>query len=204
VAVALRNLHDRAEPFARTYDPFRTMETYLDLLSGVTSLPLSEARASIVGIQAIRRILASRPVAPKPCHCDPTGRNLLDDGERVWLVDWEYSSQNDPAWDLAYFSIESALDAASELAFLTAYHGRAPLEHEAARVDLIKPVCEVLAAVWALLQAAQGNRVANFESYATATFASAAERMASREFAQHLNAVAKVKSQPDDGRRDDA
>src|SRR6185503_15364477 len=44
VAAALRTLHDHAEPFARVYDPFRTMETYLELLSDVTRLPLSQAR----------------------------------------------------------------------------------------------------------------------------------------------------------------
>src|SRR4051812_42796585 len=164
VAAALRNLHDRAEPFARIYDPLGTMESYLDLLSGVTSLPLDEARAGVRGVEAIRSVLASRPVERKPCHCDPTGRNLLDEGEKVWLVDWEYSGQNDPVWDLAYFSIESALDAAGDLRLLTAYCGRSPTTVEAARVAVTKPVCEVLAAVWALVQAAQGNRVADFEA----------------------------------------
>jgi thiamine kinase-like enzyme len=189
VAAVLRKLHDQAEPFARTYDPFGTMETYLDLLGGVTSLPLPGARASVASVQAIRGMLASRPVKPKSCHCDPTGRNLLDDGERVWLVDWEYSGQNDPAWDLAYFSIESALDAAGDLRLLTRYHGRAPTTVETARVEVTKPVCEVLAAVWALVQAAQGNRVADFETYAQETLVSAAERMASVEFAEQMRAL---------------
>lgn len=188
-ALALRTLHERAAPFQRTYDAFRTMERYLDLLGDMTYTRLSGARSAIAAIQPVRRALQSRPVKLVPCHCDPTGRNLLDDGNRVWLVDWEYSAQNDPAWDLAYFFLESAFDATGERALLTAYHSRPPLDDEAARVAVTKPVCEVLAGVWALLQSAQGNRAADFESYAAETFASAAERMASEEFAEHLDVV---------------
>ena len=35
-----------------------------------------------------------------PCHNDLLAENYLDDGERLWLVDWEYSGNNDPAFEL--------------------------------------------------------------------------------------------------------
>ena len=107
------------------------------------SPPSDVEQAAIREMQAIRSALATHPVAPRPCHCDPTGRNLLDTGEKVWLVDWEYSGMNDPMWDLAYFSIESLLDEAGDRALLTAYFGHVAGGRMAARMAMLKPVCEV-------------------------------------------------------------
>ena len=114
---------------------------------------------------------------------------MLDTGERVWLVDWEYSGMNDPMWDLAYFSIESLLDEAGDDALLTAYFGHAPEEKVAARMVVLKPVCEVKAALWALIQVAEGKTGGDFSGYAKATFERAAERMGAAEFAKHIEAL---------------
>jgi len=43
-------------------------------------------------------------LAPVPSgftHNDVHGDNLIDDGERVWLVDWEYAGQGQPLADIA-------------------------------------------------------------------------------------------------------
>ena len=109
------------------------------------------------------------PPAARPCHCDPTGRNMLDDGEAGWLVDWEYSGMNDPMWDLAYFSIESAFDPGGERSLLAAYFGRRPACQRGRRGWLLlKPVAQVLAALWALIQIAKGKTGGDFSGYARA------------------------------------
>ena len=35
-----------------------------------------------------------------PCHNDLLAENYLDDGDRLWIVDYEYSGNNDPAFEL--------------------------------------------------------------------------------------------------------
>ncbi len=50
----------------------------------------------------------------KPCHCDPLAENFLDTGERMWIVDWEYSGMNDPMWDLGDLSVEANLSPEAE------------------------------------------------------------------------------------------
>ena len=35
-----------------------------------------------------------------PCHNDLLAENYLDDGERLWIVDYEYSGNNDPTFEL--------------------------------------------------------------------------------------------------------
>ena len=49
---------------------------------------------------SVREALAAHPIPLVACHCDPLCENFLDTGERMWIVDWEYSGMNDPLWDL--------------------------------------------------------------------------------------------------------
>lgn len=188
-AVAMRTLHERAADFAGVYRVFDTMQSYMALLDERgAALPASNRRL-LSEATALRDALAAHPVRLRPCHCDPTGRNLIDTGERVWLIDWEYAAMNDPMWDLAYFSVESDLEAPADLDLLTAYLGRPPSEAENARLTVIKAVCDLLSALWALVQEAEGNRVTDFPAYARRTFRRAAARMAEPGFARQLDAL---------------
>jgi aminoglycoside phosphotransferase (APT) family kinase protein len=60
-------------------------------------------------------------------HNDPNPRNLLFDGIRLWLVDWELASRNDHLFDLAIATTEIADTPDLETALLTAAFGRAPM-----------------------------------------------------------------------------
>ena len=42
-------------------------------------------------------------------HNDMLAANLLDDGERLWLVDWEYAGFNSPLFDIAGLASNSGL-----------------------------------------------------------------------------------------------
>jgi thiamine kinase-like enzyme len=189
VATVLRSLHERTPDFAGTFRVFEIMERYVALLEdrGV-ALP-GESRATLARAEAVRAALAASPVALRPCHCDPTGRNVIDTGGRVWLVDWEYSAMNEPAWDLAYFSIESGLGGEADNALLAAYFGRPAELPEAARVAVMKAACELLAALWALIQHADGNRRLDFRRYADRSFAQSAARMATPAFTRQLDVL---------------
>lgn len=188
-AAALRELHESSAAFSGLFLPFATIDKYEAALERL-GRPLDQnERQAVRDVQEAGRTMAEHPVAPKPCHCDPTGRNLIDTGERVWLIDWEYSGMNDPTWDLAYFSIESRLDEAGDEELLTAYFGRPPSDAETARMNLMKPVAEVQAALWALIQDAEGNPGGDFSGYAKAAFESAGRRMNSDAFRRTLAAL---------------
>jgi thiamine kinase-like enzyme len=167
-ATALKRLHHEARGFTRSFDVFGTIERYAFLLSqkGAESSP--DLGPVLADATRIRQALQARPADEKPGHCDPTGGNLLDTGERVFLIDWEYSALNEPMWDLAYLSLEADFDAATDERLLTAYFGRAPSGDEAWRMAVQKPLCDLLAALWALIQQTSGNCASDFGSYAAA------------------------------------
>jgi thiamine kinase-like enzyme len=59
-------------------------------------------------------------------HNDLLPANILDDGERLWLIDWDYAGFNSPLFDLANLASNSELSHEAELAMLTGYFERTP------------------------------------------------------------------------------
>ena len=64
--------------------------------------------------------LAPRAGLAVPCHDDLHHLNLVDDGERLWLVDWEYGGAGDPAYDLASHACQHDLDSGARRRLTTA------------------------------------------------------------------------------------
>ena len=62
--------------------------------------------------------------APCPCHNDLLPANLIDDGQRIRIIDWEYAGMGNRFFDLGNFAENHELTAEQEQEFLQAYFGR--------------------------------------------------------------------------------
>jgi aminoglycoside phosphotransferase (APT) family kinase protein len=82
--------------------------------------------------------------------------NVLYDGERVWLVDWEAAFLNDRYVDLAVVANLLVNDEAEERAFLETYFGQAPNEYQRARFYLMQQLSHFFYAAAYLLQGTPG------------------------------------------------
>ena len=71
-------------------------------------------------------------------HNDPTPNNILFDGERLWLIDWESACRNDPLVDAAIVLGQFARSRELEDVLLTAWFGRAPDEALRARLAPVR------------------------------------------------------------------
>ena len=70
-------------------------------------------------------------------HNDSIPSNILFDGERLWLIDWESAYRNDPLVDVAIMLDSLALSPELKDVLLRAWLGRAPDEAVRARLELI-------------------------------------------------------------------
>lgn len=59
-------------------------------------------------------------------HNDLLAANFLDDGDRLWLIDWEYAGFNDPLFDLGGLASNNELSAAARDELMARYCGAAP------------------------------------------------------------------------------
>jgi aminoglycoside phosphotransferase (APT) family kinase protein len=125
--------------------PFPTTVDYLELIENIIiSLTNSGHFASgqldrhAEGLALIRAALPWDTSSLVSSHNDPNVRNILFDGEHVWLVDWELGWRNDPLVDLAILTTEVAETPELEEILLEAAFGAAPDRSLRARLSVIR------------------------------------------------------------------
>ena len=85
--------------------------------------------------------------------------NILFDGKRLWLVDWEAAFRNDRYADLAAVANQVAANEGEERAFLQEYFGEAPDEYQRARFFLMQQVAHMFYAMAFLWQGSAGKPI---------------------------------------------
>jgi len=186
---AFRRLHTTAQPFATDFVLFPMIDEYKALLAAKgATLPdgYDELQASA---DATRRALeaTARPLVPS--HCDPLCENFLDTGERMYVIDYEYSGNNDPMWDLGDLSVEGGFGPEQDAVLLQAYFDGEPPAHEAGRMVAYKAMCDLLWTLWGVIQHVNGNPAEDFWAYATGRFERCRTLMGSPAYAAALDAV---------------
>lgn len=186
---ALAKLHGSGETFQFRFELFAMIDDYLNVLSG-KDVPLPDGYHDVVAAAApVKEVLAGADLPLAPCHCDPLCENFLDDGDVMWIVDWEYSGMNDPMWDLGDLSVEAGMDATQDAEMMAAYFDREPTAAEQGRMVIYKAMCDLLWTLWGLIQLADDNPAEDFWVYATGRFARCKTLMESPDFAGHVEAV---------------
>ena len=130
------------------------------------------------------------PLEPRPCHNDFLPGNLIDDGERIRIVDWEYAGMGDPFFDLGNFSVNNDLSADEDAALLEAYDGERPRRERLARLALMRVVSDFREAMWGVLQQGVSTLDVDFRAYADEHFERLLHNSATARFERALRDVA--------------
>jgi thiamine kinase-like enzyme len=83
-------------------------------------------------------------------HNDLLPGNFIDDGDRLWLIDWDYAGYNSPLFDLANLSSNCQFDRDQEDWLLHAYFGRAVDERLQASYRAMKCASLLREAMWSM------------------------------------------------------
>jgi thiamine kinase-like enzyme len=199
IADVLRRLH--AGPrFRDEFDMFRLSERYLHVVDERLIRIPAGYREHMALLPRIEAALAARPISTVPCHNDLLAANYLDDGERVWIVDYEYSGNNDPTFELGNTCQELGWDDARVEALCAAYFGQAT-DALLARMRLQMIMSDVGWTLWAAIQAAVSHR-RDFWGWPRSAGRAARPWMARlrRWFASGLRRTWDGRSGPGDGR----
>jgi thiamine kinase-like enzyme len=187
--MAFHKLHSSNGIFPFRFELFAMIDDYLKVLSS-KDVDLPAGYHDVVReAETIRAVLLKKPAALAPCHCDPLCENFLDDGIRMWIVDWEYAGMNDPMWDLGDLSVEGAFSDEQDIEMLSAYFGGEPSAPDYGRMVIYKAMCDLLWTLWGLIQNANKNPADDFNAYALNRFNRCKKLMASSDFAGHVRAV---------------
>ena len=187
VAETLRTLH--AGPRFRTdFDMFRTAERWLRMCDEREIAIPDGLRERMDSVRLAARALAVLAMDSVPSHNDLSSDNIIDDGRRLWLIDFEYSGNNDPCYDIADLASQASLDDDRRAMLCEAYFGVAD-PALLARMRLHSTIAHVGWAVWASIQLRVSTRDIDFARYVKAYWDQARAMLDSEEFPRLVHSV---------------
>lgn len=166
IPAALRKLH-ALPPFPAS--PFNTTCTFLltkgDALDGVLQtfrassiLTENEKQELLARYRQVAAVYSRLDSDLAPSHNDLfKPDNMLFDGNRLWLVDWEAAFQNDRYADLAVVANMIVTNEAVERIYLQEYFGQPPDEYQRARFYLMRQIAHMFYVMAFLTQGSSGK-----------------------------------------------
>jgi thiamine kinase-like enzyme len=84
-------------------------------------------------------------------HNDLLPSNFIDDGARIWLIDWDYAGFNTPLFDLSNLASNAEFDRDGEMWLLNAYFGRPPDARALTSYDAMKCASLLRETMWSMV-----------------------------------------------------
>ncbi|MFM9136056.1 MAG: phosphotransferase [bacterium] len=143
-------------------------------------------------LPAMERVRAAMAVLPEPsvpCNNDLLARNFIDAGDRLWLIDYEYSGNNEASFEIGNIWSESSLPADLLETLVTAYWGR-PDPAKVARARLWALMSQYGWTLWASIQASVSPIDFDFWEWGTERYERAASTFEDPDLERLMDAAA--------------
>ncbi|MBW8143118.1 phosphotransferase [Streptococcus mitis] len=160
IAPILQTIHASGKELRGEFAPFEEIKKYESLIE--EKIPYANYEAAREEVFSLEKRLADLGVDRKSCHIDLVPENFIESPQgRLYLIDWEYSSMNDPMWDLAALFLESEFTRQEEEAFLSHYESeQTPVSRE--KIAIYKILQDTIWSLWTVYKEEQG---ADFGDY---------------------------------------
>jgi thiamine kinase-like enzyme len=174
--------------FVADFDMFDIQRRYLQIVRvhGFRLPPRYLEFAS--ALERIERALAVRREPTVPCHNDLLAANLIDDGQQVWIIDYEYSGNNDACFELGNIWSEADLSLDHLEALVGQYYGRT-LRNKLARARLFGLMSKYGWTLWASIQHSASTMDFDFWSWGMEKYDRAVAEFTSPTFERLLQDV---------------
>lgn len=98
-------------------------------------------------------------------HNDLLPANFLDDGARLWLVDWDYAGFNSPLFDLGGLASNNEFSPELETELLTRYYGQAPDADLLRRYGAMKCASLLRETLWSMVSELHSTLDFDYRAY---------------------------------------
>jgi thiamine kinase-like enzyme len=190
IARACRALHS-GERFDGDFDMFEIQRRYRSVVAE-RGIAIPAGYDDLMGqFDAAAGALAVRDEGTVPCNNDLLAANFIEDGEKIWLIDYEYSGNNDPCFELGNIWGECQLPDEALADLVAEYYGR-PLRNKIARATLLGLAGKYGWTLWGAIQAAVSPIDFDFWSWAMERFDGALAGFSSPRFGWLLEEVQRM------------
>ena len=98
-------------------------------------------------------------------HNDLLAANFLDDGSKIWVVDWEYGGFNDPLFDIGGLSSNNDLDENLENEVLEMYFKEKPSKDLIIKYNAMKTASLLRETMWSMVSEITSKIEFNYVEY---------------------------------------
>jgi thiamine kinase-like enzyme len=187
VARGCRTLHGGPR-FRNDFDMFVLQPAYLKILQDNGFRLPPDYLEYADHFESIRAALAEENPVTVPCHNDLLAANFVEDGDRVWLIDYEYSGNNDACFELGNIWSDNRLTTEQLEELVTNYFGR-PIRSRLARARLQGTVSQYGWTLWGCIQNGSSALEFDFWAWAMERYENAVEEFKGPDFARMLDDV---------------
>ena len=165
IAPILQTIHASGKELRGEFAPFEEIKKYESLIE--EKIPYANYEAVREAVFSLEKRLTDLGVDRKSCHIDLVPENFIESPQgRLYLIDWEYSSMNDPMWDLAALFLESEFTSQEEEVFLSHYESdQTPVSRE--KIAIYKILQDAIWSLWTVYKEEQG---ADFGDYGVSRY----------------------------------
>src|SRR6266545_4680424 len=190
MAQSIKRLHSGPR-FLTDFNMFRLTEYYLNLCKERDIRIPDGYLERMQTIEQIEKTMSVYRLDTVPCNNDLLAENYLEDGKQLWLIDYEYSGNNDPTFELGNTCQEMQFNDEQINEVCAAYFG-AVSSSKIARMKLNMIMSDVGWGLWAAIQANISKIDFDFWGWAIERWGRAVEKMESGEFEVWLKDVSLV------------
>ncbi len=184
IATSLKSLH-ALDAFDHEFNMFTTQKSYQSIVQE-EGFKLPEGYLDFAAkVATIKNAFEVLPTGLVPCNNDLLPGNFIDDGKKIWIIDYEYSGNNDACFEIGNVWAEAFLPFEALEDLVNAYYGGYRAE-KVARAWLWALMAKYGWTLWASIQSSVSELDFDFWEWGMAKYDLARSDFTSEYFTKAL------------------
>ena len=185
IAESVKQLHS-AKPFTLDFDMFKIQQGYLKIVTE-RGFRLPDGYLDFAQVKDdLQKAFEKTEGSRVPCNNDLLPANFIDDGKKVWLIDYEYSGNNDPCFELGNIWSESGQDISVLHDLIKGYYGSDRTD-KFARAWLFSTLAKYGWTLWASIQSSISEIEFDFWEWGMTKYQDVQRDFGSKYFYEQIN-----------------
>ena len=181
----IKLLHS-ANPFLRNFDMLSQISYYQNILKK-DYFP-QKLNKYLSNIKSLKNKLYLPNHKLVPCHNDLLAENIINKNNQIFIIDFDYSGNNDPCFELGNLSVEMKYDDEQINNLVKSYYGEIN-ESIISRVNLQGVVSDIGWSLWSYVQVKNSNLNFDYNAHAIYRLEKAINKMESKEYELWINNI---------------
>ena len=182
---SIKLLHN-ANPFLKNFNMLSQISYYQNILKK-DYMP-QKLNRYVNNIKSLKNKLYLPNHKLVSCHNDLLAENIINKNNQIFIVDFDYSGNNDPCFELGNLSVEMEYDDEQINKLVKSYYGEIN-ENIISRVNLQGVVSDIGWSLWSYVQAKNSNLNFDYSTHAIYRLERAINKMESKEYELWINNI---------------